>query len=127
MNGNLPSGADFNFNSNGYPCAIGVDTFNLDSGGTSYEFRLVKMKSKASSPSPSISEWEFVHNLFLEGREDEDVKDIMAEFLAGANPKLKTATGGEVPPVPNSFLDQAKHLCRYGLAFNASTGEVYIK
>lgn len=127
MDGNLPSGEDFNFSINGYPCALGVNDFNLMSGGSSFEFRLVKMKAKASEPSPIISNWEHVASLELSTRKNEDVNALMTEFLAEANPKLKAATGGEVPPVPATFLEKAKYICRYGLAFNTSTGEVDIK
>lgn len=127
MNGNLPSGEDFNFNSNGYPCAIGVNDFNLLSGGEDFEYRLVKMKAKADKPSNVISDWEFVAKLALNGKESEDVGDLMAEFLLIANPALKTATGGEVPPVPDTFLEQAKHFCRYKISFDSQAGEVFIK
>ena len=127
MNGNLPSGEDFNFMSGGYPCAIGVDTLTLDSGGDEYGIRLVKMKAKAAAPSGRIADWETVHYFSLVDRDAFPVNSVMQQFLVDANPKLILATGGEVPPVPDTFLEQIKHLCRYGLAFNASTGEVYIK
>jgi hypothetical protein len=127
MNGNLPSGEDFNFNSNGYPCALGVNDFNLMSGGEDFEYRLVKMKSKATEPSNRISDWEFVAKLQLNGREGENPVDLMAEFLPIANEKLKAATGGEVPELPVGFLDQTKHVCRYLIDFNLQTGEIFIK
>ena len=127
MIGNLPSGEDFNFVSNGYPCALGVDTFNLDSGGEQWGFRLVKMKAKATAPSAFIKDWEHVASLDLDSKETRSVKDMMNLFLISANPALKLATGDSVPAMPARFLDQCKWLVRHGLAFNAETMEVVTK
>jgi len=127
MIGNLPGGNDFNFKINGYPCALGVDTFNLDSGGVDYAYRLVKMKAKAAQPSSIITQWEYVDHLALNGRENEDPKILLNEFLAQANPKLIKATGGTVPELPKTFLEQCRHLVRYNLTFDIQTGLVALK
>jgi hypothetical protein len=126
MKGYKPDGGDFNFISNGYKCAIGVNTDAIDAGGESFMLVLTKQK-QAGGPDQTFQDWELVHHLNLESRTEQNPTAVMSEFLAVANPKLITATGGEVPPVPEKFLDQVKHLCRYSLAFNASTGEVFLK
>lgn len=126
MNGNLPSGEDFNFNVGGYPCAIGVNDLNYQSGGTMFEYRLVKMKSKASAPSNMISDWEAIHWMELSNKTNEDPKVLLQQFVVAANPKLKAIAGGEVPPIPDNFLDKCKWHCRYSLSFNPATSEVSV-
>lgn len=124
MIGNLPGGDDFNFNLNGYPCAIGVDTFNLDSGGDDYSFRLVKMKTKATEPGTLISQWEYIHHLALNGNESKDPAVLLKTFLNEANPKLQAVTGGVIPKMPLDFLGKCKHLVRFNLTFDTVSGDV---
>ena len=82
------------------------------------------MKTKTEEPIFAIQEWEYVHNLFLNGKESESVEGLMKRFLIEANPKLQKATGGIVPEVPKSFLEKCIHLARYNLLFDPKTGQV---
>lgn len=121
MKGYRPDGSDFNFVSNGFKCAVGVyrsDELNDDIFGLA----MVKQKV-AGGGEAEFQDWELVHVMdYINPSDYSDSSECMNVFLAAANPKLKVATGGNIPEVPQSFLDQLYWLCRYGLKFDQVSG-----
>lgn len=127
MDNYKPTDLDFRFTSNGYQCGVGVYFPNGDDEREYYHLQMVKQKV-AGGDTQSFTDWEPVHVMFYVKQGDwESPVELMSAFLAEANTKLKEMTGGEVPPVPVTFLEQLEHICRYGLAFNPETFEVYLK
>lgn len=127
MDSYKPTDEDFIFTSNGYKCGIGIYYIQGRDEPDQAYLQLTKQKVAGGSEN-QYSDWEMLHTMYYVNTLGfASPQECMAEFLAGANPKLIAATGGEVPPAPETFLASLEHLCRYGLAFNAQTGEVFLK
>lgn len=127
MDNYKPTDKDFLFVSNGYQCGVGVYFPFGDDERTQFHLQMTKQKVAGGSVN-QYEDWEPVYEMFyIDPDKFESPQALMSEFLVKANPKLADMTGGEAPPIPATFLEQLEHLCRYGLAFNASTGQVYIK
>lgn len=126
MKGYKPDGADFNFVCNGYACAVGVNTDNLDAGGGEILLIMTKQKS-AGGPTETYQDWEMVHPKVFMGSPTTDPKAELAAFLIEANEKLMLMTGGVAPEIPAGFLEALVWYCRFGLAFDATSSRVVIK
>lgn len=122
-----PDNQDFIFTSGGYKCAIGLNFPNGREEPHEREIRMVKTRIKGGSED-KLSDWEIVHAFWTQDMQRyTDAKKCMEDFLVIANPKLKAATGSEVPPMPTDFLEQIEWIINNSLGFNAQTGEVFIK
>lgn len=127
MDNYKPTDKDFIFTSNGYKCGIGIYYVHGEDEPDQAHLQLTKQKV-AGGNEDEFHDWEMLHSTFYVNTLGfASSQECMAAFLAEANPILIAATGGEVQPIPATFLEQLEHLCRYGLAFNSQTGEVYIK
>ena len=125
MKGYKPDGSDFNFVSGGFKCAVGI---NADTPDT-YGIYMVKQKA-AGGGTEEFQDWELVHA--WEYVQDLAVTKYKGDFVTMFNdfgkqaaPKLKTMTGGSVPPIPADVVGKLFWHVRYKLSFRPDTFEVF--
>lgn len=125
MKGYKPDGSDFNFISNGFKCAVGINSDTPDTWGV----YMVKQKA-AGGATENFQDWELVHAVdyaqeLIVTKYKGDFVTMFNDFGKAAAPKLKTMTGGAIPPIPSDVVDKLFWHVRYKLAFRADTFEVY--
>ena len=125
MKGYKPDGADFNFVSGGFKCAVGINN------DTEEEWHIYMTKQKsAGGATEAYQDWELVHvwsdaqRLIVEKYKG-DFKTMFNEFGKDAAPSLKKMTGGTLPEIPTDVIGKLYWHVRYKLSFRPDTFEVY--
>jgi hypothetical protein len=125
MKGWKPDGSDFNFVSGGFKCAVGIN------GDTDGKLGLYMVKQKtAGGATEDFQDWELVHaweyvEQMAVTKYKGDLVTMMNDFGKEAAPKLKTMTGGQLPPLPADIVGKLYWHVRYKLAFRPDTFEVF--
>ena len=125
MKGYKPDGSDFNFVSGGYQCAVGINSDTPDT----YGLYMVKQKT-AGGAIAEFQDWELVHaweyvQETIVTKYKGDFAAMMNDFGKQAAPKLKTMTGGALPPIPADVVGKLYWHVRYKLSFRPDTFEVF--
>jgi hypothetical protein len=125
MKGYKPDGSDFNFVSGGFKCAVGINNDTDDV----WNIYMVKQKA-AGGATESFQDWELVHA--WDYAQEKIVSEYKGDFVAMFNafgkqaaPKLKTMTGGSLPPIPADVVGKLFWHVRYKLSFRPDTFEVF--
>lgn len=127
MKGWKPDGSDFNFISGGYQCAVGI---NQDTPDT-WSIYMTKQK-QAGGATAEFQDWELVHawdyaQEIVVNKYKGDFQKMFDDFGKEAAPKLKTMTGGSLPPIPSDVVGKLFWHVRYKLSFRPDTFEVFHK